>query len=81
MLSFALVPLSYRQAVRNVGEWRLAIRALVNLGRLPLAKALGLRLPATFEDERELWETYTGLVAHGSHPSYLTVLNRHRATS
>jgi hypothetical protein len=77
-VSLILVKATYNQAVSNVGEWRLAIRALVNTGRLPLAQALGLRLPPTFEEERVLWDSYVGLIAHGPHPSYLRFLNRYR---
>jgi hypothetical protein len=77
-VSIALIPTAYTQAVQNVGEWRLAVQALVNVGRLPLAGALGLRLPPTFERERELWNSYVGLVAHGPHGEYLRFLNRFR---
>jgi hypothetical protein len=79
VVSAALVPATYGQAVRNVGEWRLAIRALVNVGRVPLANALGLRLPDTFEEERELWNLYVALVAHGPQRMELPRLNRYRA--
>jgi hypothetical protein len=81
IVSLSLMPAAYSQAVHNVGEWRLAIRALVNTGRLPLADALGVRLPATFEQERELWTTYVGLVAHGPRRSYLRVLNHYRVVA
>jgi hypothetical protein len=77
-VSIALIPTAYTQAVQNVGEWRLAVQALVNVGRLPLAGALGLRLPPTFERERELWNSYVGLVAHGPNGEYLRFLNRYR---
>jgi hypothetical protein len=78
--SVALLPVTYNNAVRNVGEWRLAIRALVNTGRLPVAKAVGLRLPATFQEERDLWDAYIGLVAYGPRHVFLRTLNRHRAS-
>lgn len=81
VVSVALLPLTYGQAVSNVGEWRLAIRALVNTGRVPLADGLGLRLPNTFQEERELWTKYVGLVAHGPHDTYLRFLNRYRVRS
>lgn len=55
--SFAalLLPLNYNLAVRNVKDWAGAVRALVNLGRRPLAEAVGLRMPTKLEDEREMW--------------------------
>ncbi|MFD7379789.1 hypothetical protein [Streptomyces mirabilis] len=41
----ALIPLWYRSAVYATDEWAAAVRAMVNLGRKPLAEALGLVLP------------------------------------
>lgn len=53
-----LVPLNYNLAVRNVKDWAGAVRALVNLGRRPLADAVGLRMPATLDDERQMWASF-----------------------
>lgn len=75
----ALAPVAYAQAVRNVGEWRWAVQALVNTSRPALAKALALSLPATYEEEHALWTCVSGLVHHGAHGEYLQVLNRRRA--
>jgi len=61
-VSGILMPIAYRQAVRNVAEYRSAVQALINTGRLPLAKSLGLVLPDTFGEERRVWETYAGVV-------------------
>lgn len=80
-VAVALVPAAYSQGVRNVGEWRWAVQALVNTSRPALAKALALSLPASYEDEHELWTSVSGLVHHGSHDDYLRVLNPRRATS
>lgn len=46
----------YRVAVVATDDWAAAVRALVDVGRLPLAEALALRLPATLDDERAMWE-------------------------
>jgi hypothetical protein len=73
-----LVPAAYRQAVLNVAGWRGSMRALVNLGRVPLADALGLRLPRTFESERAMWESFVDFVHYGPEPEYLKVLNPSR---
>jgi hypothetical protein len=45
----------YRVAVVVTDDWAAAVRALVNLGRGPLADALSLRLPARLADERRMW--------------------------
>ena len=55
-------PLWYGLAVSNTAHWQTAVQALVNLGRVPLAHALGLRLPATLEEEREMWDQVNWLV-------------------
>lgn len=48
---------SYRAATRATDAWSSAVRAMVDLARIPLAKALGLQLPATLEEERKMWLT------------------------
>ncbi|MGW3943896.1 hypothetical protein [Streptomyces phaeochromogenes] len=50
-----LVPVWYRSAVAATDEWTAAVRALVNLGRKPLAEGLGLILPEELEEERAMW--------------------------
>ncbi len=54
-IALALVPFAYTQAVHNVLEWRLTTQALVNVGRTDLARALGLDMPMTMNEERWLW--------------------------
>jgi hypothetical protein len=80
LVSALLVPAAYRGAVHNVAEWRSTVQALVNVGRVKLAPALGLELPPTFLEEQEMWRSWTGLVTYGSHDSYLRVLDRRRST-
>ncbi|MGI5401142.1 hypothetical protein ACQEVG_17110 [Streptomyces sp. CA-135486] len=55
----ALIPLWYRSAVIATDEWAASVRALVNLGRKPLAEALGLTLPESLADERTMWQMVT----------------------
>ncbi|SOE33774.1 hypothetical protein [Streptomyces sp. OK228] len=55
----ALIPLWYRSAVYATDEWAAAVRAMVNLGRKPLADALGLVLPKQLADERTMWQLVT----------------------
>ncbi|MET9759928.1 hypothetical protein ABZ016_12845 [Streptomyces sp. NPDC006372] len=55
----ALVPLWYRCGVYATDEWAAAVRAIVNLGRKPLADALGLVLPPQLSEERTMWQLVT----------------------
>ncbi|MCQ9132251.1 MULTISPECIES: hypothetical protein [Streptomyces] len=55
----ALTPVWYHAAVAATDEWAAAVRALVNLGRRPLAEGLGLALPKRLEDERRMWHLVT----------------------
>lgn len=50
-----LAVLWYHVAVVATDEWAAAMRALVNVGRAPLAAALGLALPDTITQERAMW--------------------------
>ncbi|MFU8873428.1 hypothetical protein [Micromonospora sp. SL4-19] len=68
----------YRLAVSSTEEWAMAIRALVNLGRKPLAEAMGLELPATLHDEREMWSLLSKLSRLGYHEN-AAALDRFRA--
>jgi hypothetical protein len=54
-----LTPFLYRSAVTSSTYWDATVRALVNLGRVPLAAALGLRMPATIAEERRMWRLLT----------------------
>ena len=57
-IALLLLPLNYNLAVRNVKDWAGAVRALVNLGRRPLADAVGLTMPARLTDEQEMWASF-----------------------
>lgn len=70
---------AYSQAVRNVGEWHYAVQALVNQGRLPLARSLILQMPESMAEEKLMWESFTGLVHYGRHDNYLKTLDLNRA--
>ncbi|GAA3889969.1 hypothetical protein GCM10022207_66820 [Streptomyces lannensis] len=54
-----LAPVWYRCAIAATDDWAAAVRALVNLGRKPLAESLGLVLPEKLADEREMWTKVT----------------------
>jgi hypothetical protein len=70
----------YWMAVRATDEWAAAVRGLVDLGRRPLAEALGLDLPGTLEQERKMWSLVSrrSRVPHGD---WAAELDEFRATS
>jgi hypothetical protein len=53
----------YRIAVTSTDDWAAATRALVNIGRRPLATGLGLDMPPRLEQERAMWATVSRLSA------------------
>lgn len=57
-----LAPVWYRLAWMTTDDWALAVRALVDLGRKPLAESLGLYLPRELDREREMWTRYSQMV-------------------
>ncbi|WP_432070860.1 hypothetical protein [Streptomyces sp. AA1529] len=57
----ALIPVWYRSAVTATDEWAAAVRAMVNVGRKPLAASLGLALPQTLAAERDMWRMVSRL--------------------
>jgi hypothetical protein len=57
-----LAPIWYKLAWVSTDDWALATRALVDLGRRPLAEGLGLSLPGELDGEREMWRTYCRMV-------------------
>jgi hypothetical protein len=57
---------AYEMAVRSCAYWRATVQALVDLGRVDLAKGLGLKLPATLSEEREMWGYVTSYVYYGN---------------
>ena len=69
----------YEVAVRATDDWAAAVRALVNVGREPLAGALGLSLPASLADERAMWGQVASLVARPFH-ARRAALDRYRRT-
>jgi hypothetical protein len=74
-----LALLWYRIAVVATDDWAGAVRALVNLGRQPLASSLGLELPLTLARERTMWSATVSLV-QGQYAPDTTALDEFRAT-
>lgn len=54
----------YRCAILANADYTAASRALVNLGRKPLAEAFGLALPAGLSQEREMWDLVSRLAVN-----------------
>jgi hypothetical protein len=71
-------PGCYRGAILATDSWSAAVRAMVDLGRLPLAKAYGLTLPATLEEEREMWQVLGWLIAFPYRPDAAEAIDRWR---
>jgi hypothetical protein len=59
-----LTPIWYQLAWRTTDDWALAVQALVDLGRKPLAENVGLRLPRELDREREMWSQYSQMVLY-----------------
>ncbi len=74
----ATVPLSYRLAVRNVKDWGDAVKALVNLGRIPLADHFGLSMPDELSEERNMWHAYMRVIERND-ARFEEHLNHYRA--
>lgn len=68
----------YRLACINTDEWGFTVRALVNLGRKPLAERLSLRLPGDLQHEREMWLLYTQMVLEPYNDEYAATLDAFR---
>jgi hypothetical protein len=81
LVAAALITLArgwYEMAVRNTDDWAAAVRALVNLGRHPLAEAMGLRIPDTFEAERDMWARLQSAIARPYDPELRAPLDKYR---
>ncbi|MET0743310.1 MAG: hypothetical protein ABWY78_08080 [Microvirga sp.] len=79
LASLVVVKLSHGMAIRAIDEWSYTVQALVNLGRAPLATALGLHLPDTLSDEKVMWGLVTRFVYHADAAAG-TALDRFRRT-
>lgn len=68
----------YMGAVASVPYWRSTVQALVNLGRLPFASAIGLRIPPTDHEERAMWQAYYRLMYYRYDPVRARTLDAYR---
>ena len=77
-LCVAILPLSYMAAIRSCAGWAQAVRAIVNIGRGPLAASFGLDLPQKIGEEREMWQALGWFVADSYDPDTASDLDRWR---
>ena len=78
--AFSLAFLWHWLATRAVDAWSYSIHALVNLGRVKLADSLGLRFPASLEEEKTMWGLVTKYVFHARR-EYGEALDAYRKAS
>lgn len=69
----------YRVSVTATDDWVGSVRAMVNLGRQPLAESLGLQLPDTIAEERVMWSLAVEL-ARDPYTREMTALDEFRAS-
>ncbi len=79
VIALALIPVWYRSAVVATDEWAAAVRALVNVGRRPLADALGLVLPKELAEERRMWQLVTRMSRRPYHSAAEAAFAPYRA--
>lgn len=78
-LAPAVMWVSYRSAVVATDGWAAGVRAMVDVGRQPLAHSMGLVIPAKLEDERRMWKVVGDLSIFPYHELLAADLNEFRA--
>jgi hypothetical protein len=79
VISLLLVPAWYRLAVLNTRYLSSVVQAIVNIGRIELAKKMGLIIPRKLQDEREMWERTFWFVDERFDEKYASDLNSYRS--
>lgn len=79
VISLLLVPAWYRLAVLNTRYLNSVVQAIVNVGRVELAKKMGLTIPWKLQDEREMWERIFWFVDERFDERYMSDLNSYRS--
>jgi hypothetical protein len=80
-LGLALVPAWYRLAILNTRYLSSVVQAMVNIGRVELAKKFGLSLPDKLEEERDMWERLFWFVYEPFDGKFVADLNAYRSSS
>lgn len=70
----------YHLLLRSVEDYGFAIRAIVNQGRVELAKNNGLSIPQTIAEERRMWEAFIGFIHYSGNKHYERKLDPFRLT-
>jgi hypothetical protein len=79
IFALATVRPAYLAAVRNMADYRFSVQAAVNVGRKPLAFALGLTMPSTLQEELHMWATLGAYVStKGESIDLARLMNPHR---
>ena len=78
VISFLLVPAWYKLAILNTRYLSSVVQAIVNVGRVELAKKMGLRIPRKLQDEREMWELMFSFVEERFEEEYVSDLDSYR---
>jgi hypothetical protein len=68
----------YPLAVLATDAWASAVKAMVDIGRVPLANGLGLSLPGTLAEEREMWQQVGWFVGYQFDEGAVANLDRFR---
>ena len=71
--------LTYRLAISSTTYWASTVQAMVNIGRVPLAQTMGLRMPATLEAERQMWTALSRLVFYPFDQDQIDEIDQFRA--
>lgn len=69
---------SYHAAVQATDAWSASVKAMVDVGRIPLADALGLQIPAKLSEERDMWRRVGWLLGFEYRPEAATELDPYR---
>lgn len=77
-VSLLVVPLLYWCAVTAAAYWSLVIQAVVNMGRKALADALGLQIPESLLQERQMWGAVCDFVFEDYRPTIGTKFDAYR---
>ena len=79
LIGALVVLLCYPAAVKATDAWASAVRAMVDLGRVPLSKDLGLQMPSTLEEERKMWLQVGWFLGYRFHPDAAALIDPYRA--
>ncbi|MDQ4052901.1 MAG: hypothetical protein M3237_09390 [Actinomycetota bacterium] len=81
VVSAAVAIACYPLAIFATDAWASAVKAMVDLGRLPLAQGLGLRMPDTLAEEREMWQQVGWFLGYQFNAGAVANLDPYRAAS